>query len=117
MLQKSKSSWEIRGKHFILPTIFLAIFMTIAITLWLTKDNVFYLFNFSYIGIALAIGILLTGILPKKIKHRGRSSYSTFSRFIYGDFFRNPRKRKYANREHCKTNTFLGKNALMAFFC
>lgn len=37
----------------------LAIFETVAITLWLTKDNLFYLFNFSYIGIAIALGIFL----------------------------------------------------------
>lgn len=37
----------------------LAIFETVAIALWLTKDNLFYLFNFSYIGIAIALGIFL----------------------------------------------------------
>lgn len=35
------------------------IFETIAVTLWLTKQNIFYLFNFSYIGTSLAIGFLL----------------------------------------------------------
>lgn len=35
------------------------IFETIAIILWLTKDNLFYLFNFSYIGTAISIGLLL----------------------------------------------------------
>lgn len=35
------------------------IFETIAVTLWLTKDNLFYLFNFSYIGTAITLGILL----------------------------------------------------------
>ena len=82
IVKKSNKSWDIRGKHFILPTIFLAIFMTIAITLWLTKDNVFYLFNFSYIGVALFIGLLLTGILPKKIKHRGR----LVTQFLVGSY-------------------------------
>ena len=28
----------------------LAVFETVAVVLWLTKDNLFYLFNFSYIG-------------------------------------------------------------------
>lgn len=32
------------------------VFETVAVTLWLTKDNLFYLFNFSYIGSAIAIG-------------------------------------------------------------
>ena len=37
-------------KKYILPLFMLAIFETIAITLYLTKDNLFYLLNFSYIG-------------------------------------------------------------------
>lgn len=36
-----------------------AIFETVAVTLWLTKDNLFYLFNFSYIGTCIAIGLAL----------------------------------------------------------
>lgn len=35
------------------------VFETVAVTLWLTKDNLFYLFNFSYIGSAIAIGFFL----------------------------------------------------------
>ena len=34
-------------------------FETIAITLWLSKNNLFYLLNFSYIGTCLAIGTIL----------------------------------------------------------
>lgn len=37
----------------------LGIFETIAISLWLTKDNIFYLFNFSYIGASIALGLAL----------------------------------------------------------
>lgn len=46
-------------KKYLLPVIMLIIFETIAITLWLAMDNLFYLFNFSYIGISIALGILL----------------------------------------------------------
>lgn len=46
-------------KKYILPIIMLVVFETIAITLWLTKDNLFYLFNFSYIGCSIALGIAL----------------------------------------------------------
>ena len=35
------------------------LFEMIAITLWLTKDNMFYLLNFSYIGTCLALGTAL----------------------------------------------------------
>ena len=35
------------------------LFEAIAVTLWLTKDNLFYLLNFSYIGGCLALGTAL----------------------------------------------------------
>ena len=46
-------------KKYILPIVMLSVFETVAITLWLTKDNLFYLFNFSYIGISIALGLFL----------------------------------------------------------
>lgn len=35
------------------------IFETVAVVLWRTLDNVFYFFNFSYIGTAIALGLAL----------------------------------------------------------
>lgn len=46
-------------KKYLMPVILLAVFETVAITLWLTKDSLFYLFNFSYIGISIALGLYL----------------------------------------------------------
>lgn len=40
-------------KKYVLPVIMLIVFETVAITLWLTKDNLFYLFNFSIIFAAI----------------------------------------------------------------
>lgn len=37
----------------------LVIFETVAITLWLTKENIFYLLNFSYIGCSITLGLTL----------------------------------------------------------
>ena len=37
-------------KKYPIPIIILIIFETVAISLWLAKDNLFYLLNFSYIG-------------------------------------------------------------------
>ena len=37
------------------------VFEAVAVSLWLTKHNLFYLFNFSYIGISLSLGIFLLG--------------------------------------------------------
>lgn len=46
-------------KKFMLPVMMWLIFEIIAITLWLTMQNIFYLFNFSYIGTSIAIGCLM----------------------------------------------------------
>jgi polyferredoxin len=46
-------------KKYGLPAVMLILFEVIAITLWQTKDNLFYLFNFSYIGMAISLAILL----------------------------------------------------------
>lgn len=46
-------------KKYLAPLFMLIIFEAVAITLWLTKDNIFYLFNFSYIGLSISLGIFL----------------------------------------------------------
>ena len=45
-------------KHFA-PIIMLVIFETVAVGLWLSLDNIFYLFNFTYIGSFIALGLFL----------------------------------------------------------
>ena len=57
------------GKKNLLPIIFLVIFETVAVTLWLTKNNLFYLLNFSYIGISISLGLFL---FTRKNKHARR---------------------------------------------
>ncbi len=42
-----------------LPGLLLVTFEAVAVTLWRAKGNLFYLFNFSYIGLALALGMVL----------------------------------------------------------
>ena len=56
-------------KKYALPLAMLAVFEAIAVTLWLTKDNIFYLFNFSYIGMSIALGLFL---LLRKHKYARR---------------------------------------------
>ena len=46
-------------KKYLLPLIMLAVFETVAVTLWLSIDNLFHLFNFSYIGFSIALGLFL----------------------------------------------------------
>ena len=56
-------------KKYALPILILAVFEAVAVTLWLTKDNIFYLFNFSYIGGSIALG---TFLYIRKYKHARR---------------------------------------------
>ncbi len=56
-------------KKYFLPLGVLGIFMIVAVTLWLTQGNIFYLFNFSYIGISISFGIFL---YVKKYKYARR---------------------------------------------
>ena len=46
-------------KKYTIPVMLLILFETVAIVLWQTKDNLFYLLNFSYIGCALVLGLTL----------------------------------------------------------
>jgi len=56
-------------KKYFMPIIMLLLFEAVAVTLWLTKDNLFYLLNFSYIGCSIALGLTL---FIRKHKHARR---------------------------------------------
>lgn len=56
-------------KKYIFPVIMLIAFEAVAVTLWLTRDNLFYLFNFSYIGILIFLGLML---FVRNYKHARR---------------------------------------------
>lgn len=60
-----------KKREYFIPLGMLVIFESIAISLWHSKDNIFYLFNFSYIGISLALGIFL---FLKDYRHARRVS-------------------------------------------
>lgn len=59
----------IKVKKYTGPLLMFAVFECIAISLWLSKDNVFYLFNFSYIGCSISLGLLL---YTKKVRYARR---------------------------------------------
>lgn len=56
-------------KKYLLPAAMLCVFEAVAVTLWLTMDNLFYLFNFSYIGVSISLGIFL---FIRKYRHARR---------------------------------------------
>ncbi len=47
-------------------------FLAIGIITWQTNKHIFFLFNFMYIGLAVAVGELLFGLLPKRKRIWGR---------------------------------------------
>ena len=56
-------------KQYLQPLLILIVFETVAVTLWLTKNNAFYLFNFSYIGLSISLGLFL---YIKRYRHARR---------------------------------------------
>ncbi len=46
-------------KKYRAPILMFLLFETVAIALWLSKGNLFYLINFSYIGSSIALGLFL----------------------------------------------------------
>ena len=46
-------------KKYFFPLVLLVAFEAVAVALWLTRDNLFYLFNFSYIGVSISLGVFL----------------------------------------------------------
>jgi len=54
------------------PIIILIVFWAIAVVLWQTKGNIFYLLNFGYIGTAVGLGVGLYILLPRRKKPSGR---------------------------------------------
>lgn len=46
-------------KKYLAPFAMWILFETIAVVLWVTLNNLFYLLNFSYIGTAIAVGLIL----------------------------------------------------------
>lgn len=56
-------------KKYLVPVIFIIIFEAVAVTLWLANNNLFYLFNFTYIGVSIALGIFL---YIRKYRHARR---------------------------------------------
>ncbi len=46
-------------KAYVSPLILFMVFEAVAVTLWLTKGNLFYLFNFTYIGFSISLSVFL----------------------------------------------------------
>ena len=56
-------------RKYLHPIIFLTVFEAIAVSLWLTKNNLSYLLTFSCIGSSISLGLFL---FIRKYKHARR---------------------------------------------
>jgi hypothetical protein len=63
---KGKEGWNISLTTVRTPLLLLAIFVGVGIWRTLATDKIFFLFNFGYIGTALALGAFLNDALPTK---------------------------------------------------
>ena len=59
MIQKFGCLIMKRFAKYIHPLLILIVFESVAVTLWLMKNDLFYLFNFSYIGLSVSLGVFL----------------------------------------------------------
>ena len=66
-------------ENYIAITMFL-IFETIAISLFISTKNIFYLLNFTYIGLCITIGLILT---KRKNKYSRKEFYKDLE-IIFG---------------------------------
>ncbi len=48
-----------KKRKWLMPLVMWIVFEVVAVTLWITKSNLFYLLNFTYIGTSIALGLLL----------------------------------------------------------
>lgn len=65
-------------KKYIPPALIFCLFEVIAVSLWAAKDNLFYLFNFTYIGGCIAAGLALF--------IRGNAHARRFVQFAVGSY-------------------------------
>ena len=74
---------ELKGiKKLVLPGIMWLFFEIIAVTLWRSQKNLFYLINFSYIGTSVATGVLLFQFHYKHARRVAQLLVGTYM-FVY----------------------------------
>ena len=75
------------SKYLVSILLFL-LFEAVAITLWLTKNNLFYLLNFSYIGCCLSLGTALFTAGKRYARHFVQLAVGCYMLLYLGVFSR-----------------------------
>lgn len=55
----SGDDWKVKPQKYLPPFVMWIVFETIAVSLWIVYSDIFYFINFSYIGTAIATGLIL----------------------------------------------------------
>jgi len=63
---RNGDKWDISLRTIKLPLLFILIFYSVAFWRYFATSNIFYIYNFVYIGTSLATGIFLSSVLPEK---------------------------------------------------
>ncbi len=63
---RNGDKWNISLRKIKLPLLFVLIFYSVAFWRYFATGNIFYIYNFVYIGTSLATGIFLSSVLPEK---------------------------------------------------
>ena len=71
-------------RKYVPSLLLLLLFEAVAVTLWLTKDNLFYLLNFSYIGGCLALGTALFAAGKRYARHFAQLAVGSYMLLYLG---------------------------------
>ena len=93
---KKKNNFDIRQLK--VPLILLIVFWVIAIIFWQLKENIFFLFNFGYIGTSIGRWLRDLSIPPKEEKALGTAAGPDFGWDLHAGLFRDHHDRKHADR-------------------
>ena len=72
------------------------LFEAVAVTLWLTKGNLFYLLNFSYIGACLGLGTALFTAGKRCVRHFVQLAVGCYMLLYLGVISRSREKKNWA---------------------
>lgn len=71
-------------RKYVPSLLLLLLFEAVAVTLWLMKDNLFYLLNFSYIGGCLALGTALFAAGKRYARHFAQLAVGSYMLLYLG---------------------------------
>ena len=96
-MKKRKTTKNSRGFSKYVPSFLLfLLFEAVAVALWLAKDNLFYLLNFSYIGCCLALGTTLFTAGKRYARHFVQLAVGCYMLLYLGVISRSREKKNWA---------------------